>query len=98
MNMAPVHSGRNDFAARQVIERLPAANQTGRAVLNEDFGRQRLAVVIARHHEAVSAGPLNHHIIADSSRGERSLANEAAFLLREDIARFAEGAPNDDVL
>ena len=82
----------------QIVERLPGANQMGFAVANQHFGRQRLAVVVGAHHEAVGAGDFDHQILAHFGRRQRPRADEAAFFLREDIARLAQRPADDHVV
>src|SRR6187399_2073010 len=88
---------RDALAADDVVEGLALADEGGLAVLDQDFGCEGFAVVVAGHHVPVGAGSFEDEILADAGGGEGALADEASFLLREDVAGFAEGAADDDV-
>ena len=84
---------RNYFPADQVLERLPPADEVCAAFVNEHLGGKRPRVVVRAHHEAVSPGTLDHQKLAHFRLGQRAGTDEAAFRLREDVARFASGPP-----
>ena len=55
-------------------------------VANEHFRRERLAIVVRRHRKSVRSGPLDDEQVADGCNGQASLADEASFFLRENVA------------
>ena len=67
----------------------------GAAFVNEHLGGQRPRVVVRAHHKAVGPGAFDHQKLAHFGLGQRCGADEAAFGLREDVARFAQRAAHD---
>ena len=87
----------NHLAAGEVVERLPRADEVRLAVFDQHFGHERLRVVVVGHHVAVGAGVADDEVVADLGLGQRAVGDEAAFVLGEDVARFAQRAADDDV-
>src|SRR5436189_5951233 len=49
-------SSRNPLGGKQLVNRLAATHQAGRAGAHQDFGRAQPRVVIGAHRHAVGAG------------------------------------------
>ena len=77
---------RYHFPTDHLLKRLPLADEVGGAVLEEDFGGEGFAVVVAAHDRAVRAGAADDEVVADGRFWQRAAAYEAAFFLCKNVA------------